>query len=245
MNTFNRIVIILLLLAMMILIPLALILPEQTEYVLRYLADLIQVNLLWLSSLSGGIQIAIRLALAAIALIVFVIGLLFLVLEIVRLRRRTVRLRDGSGELMMEGLSGHLAYHIDQLPNVLRVRPDIESKGKSVRAALYVETGPDVSVPEKSAEIREVARKVIEEQLGLEIKGDIKVMIKPLSYPKVGHSGRQTEIRQPVPRPVASREERTTQARLEDFVPPPQTPPAQPEGQVVEVKGPTSQDTGS
>lgn len=238
MNTFNRIVIILLLLAMMILIPLALILPEQTEFVLRYLADLLQVNLLWLSSLSQGMQIAIRLALAVIALIVFVIGLLFLVLEIVRLRRRTVRLRDGGGELMMDGLSGHVAYHIDQLSDVLRVRPEIESKGKSVRAALYVETGPDVSVPEKSAEIREVTRRVIEEQLGLELKGDIKVVIKPLSYPKVARSGRPTEIKQPVVRPAMSREEQATQARLEDFAPPPQTP-AQPEGQVIEIKGPT------
>ena len=242
MNTFNRIVIILLLLAMMILIPLALILPEQTEYVLRYSADLLQVNLLWLRSLSETMQIAIRLALAAIALIVFVIGLLFLVLEIVRLRRRTVRLRDGSGELLMDGLSGHLAYHIDQLANVLRVRPEIESKGKSVRAALYVETGPDVSVPEKSAEIQEVARRVIEEQLGLELKGDIKVTIKPLSYPKVAHGGRQAEIRQPAARPAVSRAEQAAQARLEDFAPPPQAPqvpPSQPEGQVVEVKGPT------
>jgi hypothetical protein len=239
MNTFNRIVIILLLLALMIVIPLALILPEQTEAVLRYAADLVQINLLWLSSLSETMQIAIRLALAAIALIVFVIGLLFLVLEIVRLRRRTVRLRDGSGELLMEGLGGHLVYHIDQLPSVLRVRPTVESKGKSVRVALYVETGPDVSVPEKSAEIQEVARRVIEEQLGLDIKGDIKVTIKPLSYPKVERSGRQTEIRQPAAMPVASREEQSAQARLEDFAPQPQTPPAQPEGQVIEAKGPT------
>jgi hypothetical protein len=241
MNTFNRIVIILLLLALMILIPLALILPEQAESVLRYKADLLQVNLLWLSSLSEGTQIVVRLALAAIALMVFVIGLLFLVLEIVRLRRRTVHLRDGSGELVMESLGGHLAYHIDLLPNVLRVRPDVQSKGKSVRVALYVETGPDVSVPEKSAEIREVARKVVEEQLGLEIRGDIKVVIKPLSYPRTARSGRQMDSRQPVAGPAASREERIAQARLEDFAPPPEAPqvlPAQEGGQVVEAKGP-------
>jgi hypothetical protein len=143
----------------------------------------------------------------------------------------------------MEGLGGHLAYHIDLLPNVLRVRPDVQSKGKSVRVALYVETGPDVSVPEKSAEIREAARKVIEEQLGLEIRGEIKVVIKPLSYPRTARGGRQMESRQPVASPAASREERTAQARLEDFAPPPeasQVLPAQEEGQVVEVKGPTS-----
>jgi len=243
MNTFNRIVIILLLLALMVLIPLMLILPEQVESVLRYTADLLQVNLLWLNSLAGGTQILIRLALAAIALIVFLIGLLLLILEIVRLHRRTVRLKDGSGELMMEGIGGHLAYHIDLLPDVIRVRPEVESKGKSVRVALYVETGPHVSVPEKSAEIREVARKVIEEQLGLEVRGEIKVVLKPLSYPKVTRAERQMGARQPMAGAVMSQEPRTAQARLEDFAPPPeapQAPPASEEGQVLEAKGPTS-----
>jgi hypothetical protein len=41
---------------------------------------------------------------------------------------------------------------------------------------------------------------------------------------------------------TVGREQRTAQARLEDFAPPPeasQTPPAQQEGQAMQAKGPT------
>jgi len=200
MDVFNRIVIILLLLAAMILIPLALIFPEQAEIVLRRGADTIQLNLDWLYSRSQTYQIGMRLVLAAVGLIVFLVCLLFLVLEIIRIRRRTVMLRDGSGELMLEGISGHLAYHIDLLPDVLHVKPKVTSKRKRVRAFVYVETAPGIRVPEKSAEIKETARRVIEDQLGLEVDKEIRVIIKPLAYPKVPREQRRPPA--PVEQPV-------------------------------------------
>jgi hypothetical protein len=117
-------------------------------------------------------------------LIVFCIGLLFLVLEVIRTRRSTVKLKDGSGELMMNGIAGHLAYCVDLLPEVLRARPSVKSTGRGVRATLYVETATGVNIPGKSAEIRETARHVLEDQLGLRVKGDVRVVIKPVPYPK-------------------------------------------------------------
>jgi hypothetical protein len=241
MDLLNRIAIILLILLVMIVVPLLLILPEQAEGVLRYGADLIQANLLWMNSLTPTSQIGMRILLGAVGMIVFVIGVLFLVLEVIRFRRHTVRLKDGSGELMMDGVAGHLAYHIDLLPDVLRVRPDVESKGKSVRASIYVETAPEVNVPAKSAEVQETARRVLEEQLGLHVNGEIKVVLKPIPFPR-GRPRPRAEVRVAAPYtpdvPAAS-----TEAGLEDFTPstPAATPPAQGTGegdeQVIEVKG--------
>ncbi len=185
MSIFNKVVVVLLLLVAMILVPLILIFPEQAESTLRYAADVIQANLEWLNGLSPMAQIGIRLLLAFVGVIVFLIGLLFLVLEVFRIRRKTVRLADKSGEVMVDSITGHLTYHLDLLPDVLRVRPQVVSRGKNVSVTIYVETPPEVNVPEKSAEVQETARRVIEDQLGLETRGDIKVIIRPIAYPKI------------------------------------------------------------
>ncbi len=185
MRVLNKIVVILLVLAIMILIPLILIFPEQAEFGLRYAADVVKVNLEWLQGLSSTSQIIVRLLLAMAGMIVFLVGLLLIILELFRTRRQTVQLKDKSGELMVDSIANNLTYHLDLLPDVLRARPEVASSGKSLRTTIYVETPPDINVPEKSAEIRETARKVIEEQLGLQTKGEIKVVIRPAAYPKI------------------------------------------------------------
>jgi hypothetical protein len=226
MNVFNRIVIILLILAAMILIPMALILPEQAESVLRYGADVIRANLEWIDGLAPSARVGMRLLLSAIGMVVFLLGLLFLALEIVRIRRKTVRLVDGSGELMMDSVSGHLAYYIDTMPDVLRVKPSVRSRGKSVRASLYVETLPGVSVIDKSNEINATARQILEDELGLNVDGDIKVVIKPVPYPK-GH--RRTT--RPAPAPAKAEPVEVTPvpevAPVVEAPPPPEVPPAE------------------
>jgi hypothetical protein len=205
MSIFNKVVVVLLLLVAMILVPLILIFPEQAESALRYTADIIHANLEWLNGLSPMAQIGIRLALAFLGVIVFLIGLLFLVLEVFRFRRKTVRLKDRSGEVMVDSITGHLTYHLDLLPDVLRVRPQVVSRGKTVRVTVYVETPPEVNVPEKSAEVQETARQVIEEQLGLETKGEIKVIVRPIAYPKLSPSEQPSSPRTepPAPPPLA------------------------------------------
>jgi hypothetical protein len=185
MSILNKIVVILMLLVLMILIPAILIFPEQAEFALRYGADVIKANLEWLQGLSSTAQIGIRLLMALAGMIVFLVGLLLIILELFRTRRKTVRLKDKSGELMVDSIGAHLTYHLDLLPDVLRVRPEVSSSGNSLRTTIHVETPPDVNVPQKSAEVKETARKVIEEQLGLQTRGDIKVIVRPIAYPKI------------------------------------------------------------
>ena len=253
MNIFNRLIIILLILVAMVAIPLALIFPEQAAYVLRYGADLIDVNLDWLATLTPAAQLGVRVLLGAVGLIVFLVGVLFLVLEVIRFRRNTVKLRDGSGELMMDGVSGHLSYHVDMLPDVMNVKPRVQSKGKSVEVSLYVETAPNVSIPDKTAEVKETARKVLEEQLGLRIRKEIQVLIKPVSHPQI-HSGRRRpwqpqapveqppkaveELPEPTPPPEALKET-PVEDLLDDYVPEEQAVPLADEGEeseTIEVK---------
>lgn len=184
MDFLNRALVVLLVITTMLLVPALLIFPEQAVLVLRYTADIIQANIDWLHRLAPGAQIGMRLILAAAGLIVFVIGILFLIVEVVRIRRNTVKLRDGSGELMLNGVEGLLSYHIDLLPDVLRAKPSVQSARKGIRVSLYVETAPGVNIPQKAEQIRATSRKVIEDQLGLQIKPEIEVLIKPSPYPQ-------------------------------------------------------------
>ena len=138
MNIVNRVVVILAILAVMIVIPLALIFPQQAYYSLQWAADIVRINLEWLDRLEPAARIGMRILLAAAGLAVFVVGLLLLALEVIRIRRSTVRLRDGSGELVMNGIAGHLTYYVDLLPDVLRVRPSVQRAGNGVRAAIDV-----------------------------------------------------------------------------------------------------------
>ena len=204
MRVLNKIVIVLILLAVMILVPLTLIFPEQAEFALRYAADVIKVNLEWLQGLSSTAQIAVRLLLALAGMIVFLIGLLLIVLELFRTRRKTVRLKDKSGELMVDSIAGHLTYHLDLLPDVLRVRPAVSSTGKTLKTTIHIETPPDVNVPQKSAEVKETARKVIEDQLGLQTRGEIKVIVRPIAYPKISpvEEKRPTRADRPIAPPL-------------------------------------------
>lgn len=235
MNLFNRIAIVLLILAAMVLIPLPLVFPEQTEYALRYAADVIAANLAWLHTLPPTAYVGVRVILAGVGMMAFPIGLLFLALEVVRLPRKTVRLKDGGGELVVDGISEHLIYYVDRLADVLRVQPKVNSKGKSVQVELYVETAPGVNVPAKTAEIKEAARQVIEEQLGLQVRGETKVVIKPVPYPK--RKGiRPAPLPEPVPAPMP-------EAALETTPSPAEMPETE-QSQVIEVKSQPSQEPG-
>jgi hypothetical protein len=241
MNLFNRIVIILLILAAMLIIPLLLVFPEQAEFALRYAADVIQANLAWLNKLSPTAQIGVRMLLGGVGMVVFVIGLLFLALEVIRIRRKTVRLRDGSGELMMDGISGHLAYYIDLLPDVIRVRPKVTSKGKTIEVETYVETAPGVNIPAKTAEIKETAQHVIEDELGLQLKGEVKVRIKPV-YPKHDRQRKKVTAPQPpsvTPPLVAAEPSPSEDDAIEEFVLPMELPEKEDvASETIEVKAP-------
>ena len=63
-----------------------------------------------------------------------------------------------------------LKYSIDRLDEVVDVAPVLTAKGSGVDVLLNVRTSPQIDVPMKDAEIKQVTRQVLEEQVGLEIK---------------------------------------------------------------------------
>ncbi len=175
MKLFNRVVTILLFLALMIAVPIFMILPAQ-------IAGLLQQYLKFVSS---GLSLFHRAVLVMLGIISFIVCGLVLYLEFRRPARKMVKLESTTGgevELAVESIAQRLEYRIDQLPDVITVRPEIKPRRKSVDVELNLETAPDIDVPTKTEEVYQVAHEVVEGRMGLKLR-KIKVNIKHAPYP--------------------------------------------------------------
>ncbi len=175
MRLFNRVVTILLFLALMIAVPILMILPAQ-------IAGLVQQ---YLEFASSGLSLFHRAVLVMLGIISFIVCGLVLYLEFRRPARKMVKLESATGgevELAVESIAQRLEYRIDQLPDVIMVRPEIKARRKSIDVELNLETTPDIDVPAKTEEVYQVAHEVVEGRMGLKLR-KIKVNIKHAPYP--------------------------------------------------------------
>lgn len=180
MNLFNRIVVILLWLALLgvaltvAVAPMASIafLQGQADAIARQLAQWREANstnfLIWQAMLGIG------------ALLVFGALLFF---EFVSGRPRGVRIHTtegGSAELDPSSVGRRLQWHLDQLAEVITVIPAIKSRGGAVDIRLEIETAPDIDIPMKTDEVVGVTREVIERDMGLRLgKLDVHIRCAP------------------------------------------------------------------
>ncbi len=130
----------------------------------------------------------IKIWMAAFGLIIFVPLMVLLWLEVRRTNRDSIRItKVGTSEasLSTQAVAQSLVYYIDALSGVVRVRPRLTADAKSINVRLDVETTPDVDVRSKTDEISNTARAVIEERLGLTLKG-LQIHLHHASFPRAG-----------------------------------------------------------
>jgi hypothetical protein len=174
MNTFNRVLVIPLLLGLVVVLTVGLLQPAAS-----------------LAALGRGVASVEAFAathyygylLVACGALVLAVVLLFL--ELRRPQRTTVKLQRVSGsvvELTTESVARGLEYHIGQVPGVVAVRPRVVSTGNAVRVALELETDPALDVAAKSEEIVQLAREIIEGKLGLKL-AKVSASIRQAAYP--------------------------------------------------------------
>lgn len=180
MTKFNRIVAILLWLALLSVTCLFAIAPifsiNQAQLGLANLIDQIEI---WRAQDPANFLIG-QWAVAIAAVAIF--GLL-LWLEVLALRRRGVRLRTaegGSVEVETSSIGRRLEWHLDQLAEIITVVPVVRPKGGSVDIKLEIEAAPDIDVPMKTDEVVEVTRDIIEQDMGLKLgKLDVHMRCAP------------------------------------------------------------------
>jgi hypothetical protein len=181
MNVFNKLIVIILLLALLALCLMLALAPVQTlrtgENALGNAAD-------WLRNFELNQAVLFAAARIVLAVLAVVVILPLLWQEIKRRRPRAVRVVTESGSsasVTTDSVSRRLAWHIDQLADVVSVEPHVSGGGKAVNVRLEVKTRPEIDVPMKTDEIVSVAKEVITERMGLQL-GKIQVHIDHAPY---------------------------------------------------------------
>lgn len=175
MNLFNRIVMVLACLILLVLVGFVLIQPLDA-------IDMARSGLAIFEQTVMNEQFySIFLGVTSLILILLVI---VLILELRHPRYRTVRVKSkGNVQLDVSSVAQSLAYRIDELPGVRQVVPHVISHGNDIEVGLDLDTSPSVSVPELTDLVIKMCRDIAETQLGLKVRGKIKVNIRHEPYP--------------------------------------------------------------
>jgi uncharacterized alkaline shock family protein YloU len=183
MNAVNRLLVILLILAIIVLTALLVIVPKQMlDLTAQFFTNMGAYTDAWMTqqwALFASGRVIIGGAIVLLCLIL-------LWLELRRPRKKTIRTQKvagGEAHIAVDSVAQRLSYNIDQLPDVVKVSPRITSRSRGVDIDLVLETSPEIDIPMKTEEVLQVTREVIEDQMGLKL-GKVQVKIKHAPYPK-------------------------------------------------------------
>jgi hypothetical protein len=180
MAHFNRVVTTLLLLALIPIVTITLIAPREAIQVLIDVLDQIETQL---DPSPPALQMLLRVGLALVinAFIVFLIYLQFRRAGASQVRVQQVEGSDA--QLAVESVVGRLGYQIDRLPGVLDVTPTVTPRRRGVEVVLDVEMSAGSNIPANIERISVVTRGVIEDDMGLKLKGKPKINLRTVEYP--------------------------------------------------------------
>jgi uncharacterized alkaline shock family protein YloU len=172
MSIFNRVVVTVLAIALILFSAAAIVLPEQTLGLLATAFG--NLSSFAVSGLGGRVLVTLGLLLL-IALCVLVLWL-----ELRRPPVKTVpvqKISGGVARVASDSVEQRVQYHVSQLAQVFAVKSQVSASGKKVDVLLDVQTSPEVNVPAKTEEISQVTRNVVQEQMGLRL-GKLLVTVR-------------------------------------------------------------------
>ena len=177
MRVFNRAVVILEILLLIVTLIVAAVVPntllERLLYTVQQAQSALQLD--WPRSY-------IIFLLVAILLIFLLLVLLWLELRPQSKKSITVRGRDGTeAEVSTSSVAQSLQRRISEVPDVSRVRATVRGVRSGVDVVLDLETTPEIDIPSKMDEVSHAARDLIESKMGLHV-ARIKVNIKQVRY---------------------------------------------------------------
>lgn len=175
MNTFNRVVLVILLLVAIALCSLVFVVPVES---LRLLAQQMEQ----LAEVLARIRPVVRLLVGGLlALVVVLVGVLLIFLEVRRPAAQSISVEQASGgkvTLSIASIADQLKAEVNQLPEVLQAKPKVSAKRKGVVVELDVKIAAETGVPGKADRIVETVRRVVEEKMGLKLAQPPQVNIE-------------------------------------------------------------------
>ncbi len=181
MNLLNRIVVTLLLLALIPIVTVVLIVPHEA----------IQVVGDWLDNLDERVDDSVstgRLLIGGVIAVLVDALLVFLVyLQVRRPSKKAVpvqKIEGGEAQVAVSSIVERLEYSVDRLDGILSVQPKISPQRRGVSVALDVEITSEVDMTSKIEEVSDVVRQVVEDEMGLKLKGKPKLNLRAVTYPE-------------------------------------------------------------
>ncbi len=177
---FNRIVLVLLLLALMIVVTLVAMFPQV---VLVGAGEWLQYGGKFFDQFNPVLRMAGGLVLSLIVDIALAILIFF---EVRPQRKRSIRVQQVAGGMVTisdTSIIQQIAYKVDPIAGVISVKPQIRARGEKVQAMVQVEVGANVNVPRMATLLMERVQKVLAEDLGLQVYGHPEVQIKVAPSP--------------------------------------------------------------
>jgi hypothetical protein len=194
MNTFNRVVIVVLLLILIPLMSMVFIIPHSVLYNTG----------VWMQNLGERLwemRPILRLPIGILLALIFdVLAAILIYFEVRRKRKRFIRVEELSGgmaTLSVESITQQLQYHLDPLPDVIKVSPEIKAKGNKVQATVDVTVTPGANVPQMATELVGRVKQVLTEDLGLTVAGDPQIRMRVAPRP----AGRSSDQKRKSPKP--------------------------------------------
>ncbi len=176
MNIFNRVVVVILLLVLMIGVTVVLVRPQAV------LVDVGDRLMTFGYSLDGFQRPWILLVGGILIALIFDALMLFLLIREIRpKRKRYIQVQEVSGgmaTISTESVVQQLEYAIDPISGIIKVKPTVAAKRNKVQVNVEVTIGAKHSVPNMASDLVDVVRQVIVSDLGLQIAGSPKVQIK-------------------------------------------------------------------
>jgi hypothetical protein len=182
MNAFNRIVTTLVLLALIPIVTVGFIAPREAVQLLLDVFGGLEAQL---DSSPSALQILVRIVAALLIDAVLVALLYFQVRRPAKPGVRMQQIVGGEAQIAVESVIGRLTYNIDRLPGVLEVVPTVIPRGKAVEVLLDIEMTADANITANIEEVSAVTRRVIEEDMGLKLKGKPKLKLRTMTYPEL------------------------------------------------------------
>jgi len=183
-NTFNRLVTILVIIVVFIVATIGLVAPTST---LRLIKITVDGALDILQRLRPGpIAITFHALLVACAVLLDILLIVLLMLER-RPQQHAIpvqKVGGGAVSVTAESLAERLQYHLGQLADVIGTKARVAlSRRGGVELDLDVRVSADVNIPEKADQILEVARQVVEDKMGLRLARKPRVYIQAAPHP--------------------------------------------------------------
>lgn len=168
MNLFNRVVVVLLLLALSVTMIVVAVLPVQVVDFIKAVFDPMVITPLD------------RIVLILATAIVTIVSVALIYAEIRPEKPKGVKLRDingGVAELSTESIAARIKQMAESMPDIRQVTPTVVSRGNSVDIKVGLVANPGVDVSQKASEVVQTIRNLVEKDIGIKV-GKLRVNIK-------------------------------------------------------------------